>query len=318
MTDQVGCETTPCPLCQGAANAKLWETRDRLCHVPGRFVLVRCDNCGLLYLNPRPTRTHIGMYYPADYDPFLRQSIEQLPPIQRFSVRYGLRRRCRAILAHKAHGRLLDIGCATGQFLAEMRRCPGWQVYGVEPSQDAARFARETLGLDVHHGEVASAAYPDASFDAVTLWDVLEHLYEPQAVLQEVARILKPDGILIIRTPSLQSADAWVFGPYWAGLDSPRHLAVFSRDTVTVLLTRSGFVLRQVSTGGGSFFIGLLSLRFWLGDCLPNSRVRRILLRIAGSLPVRMASILPLTIMDRLGYGSSMTIVAQPQNRTSQ
>ena len=315
MTNRAGIETTPCLLCQGTVNTRLWETRDRLCYVPGRFTLVRCAGCGLLYLSLRPTPESMGAYYPANYDPFVQQTVEQLPLLQRFSVRYGLRRRCRLVLAHKTYGRLLDIGCATGQFLAEMRRFPGWQVHGVEPSQDAARFARDVLGLDVHQGELASAAYPDAHFDVVTMWDVLEHLYDPREILQEISRILKPDGVLVMRTPSLRSADARAFGPYWAGLDSPRHLAIFSHDTVAALLASSGFALRQISTGGGSFFIGLLSLRFWLEERLPDNRVRHALLRLAGSLPARLVSALPLTLLDRCGYGSSMTVVARPLDK---
>lgn len=307
-------KTTPCVLCQSTEHKVLWETRDRLCHVPGRFVLVCCCTCGLYYLSPRPTYDSIDLFYPPDYDPFARQTPEQLPLIKRLSLRYGLRKRCRLILAHKPRGRLLDIGCATGQFLTEMRRYEGWQVHGVEPNKEAAQFAQGTLGLDVHVGELPSAAYPDGYFDVVTMWDVLEHLYEPRNVLHKIAHILKPDGVLVFRTPSLGGWDTRVFGPYWAGFDSPRHLAIFSRDTAATLLTRSGFTTHQISTGGGSYFIGLLSLRFWLEEYLSDGLIRHAILRAAGSSLARLATALPLTVLDRCGFGSSMTIVARPRN----
>jgi len=314
LSDLAELETTPCVLCRSTDNTPLYETKDRLCHVAGHFALVRCDNCGLYYLNPRPTQGSIGAYYPTDYDPFAHRTLQQLPLLQRFSVRYGLRKRCHFIHAYKPHGRLLDIGCATGQFLAEMRRYPGWQVHGVEPSSEAAQFAQDTLGLDVHQGELASAAYPDAYFDAITMWDVLEHLHEPREVLSEIDRILKPDGVLALRTPSLDSWDARAFSPYWAGLDSPRHLAIFSRETAAALLSCTGFTLRKMTTGGGSYFINLISLRFWLEEKLSDGVVRRAILGLAGSFLARLASALPLTILDRCGLGSGMMILAQPQD----
>lgn len=308
-------ETTSCVLCRSTDHTLVYETKDRLCHIAGHFAVVRCDNCGLLYLSPRPTQGSMAAYYPSDYDPFARRTVQELPLLQRFSVRYGLRKRCHFIQTYKPHGRLLDIGCATGQFLAEMRRHPGWQVHGVEPGKEAAEFAQHILGLDVHQGDLISAAYPDAYFDAITMWDVLEHLHEPREVLLEIARILKPDGVLAFRTPSLDSWDARAFGPYWAGLDSPRHLAIFSSETAAALLSGTGFTLCKMATGGGSYFIGLISLRFWLEDELADGALRRAILGSAGSILARLVSALPLTILDRCGLGSGMMIIAQPQGR---
>jgi len=208
---------------------------------------------------------------------------------------------------------LLDVGCATGQFLAEMRRYPGWQVYGVEPNHIAANFARQAFGLDVHPGDLVSAAYADSYFDVVTLWDVLEHLHNPQETLIEIRRILKPDGYLILRTPTLDSWDAQIFGSYWAGLDTPRHLVVFSRHTLTRLLAQTGFRLHHLRTGGGSYFIVLLSLSFWLDEAVSNTNLRRAFMKIANNLAIRLITALPLTIADRLGRGSDMVVVACPK-----
>ncbi|MCS7220911.1 MAG: class I SAM-dependent methyltransferase [Anaerolineae bacterium] len=285
--------------------------RDRLCGLPGSFALVRCASCGLLYLSPRPVPAHIHVYYPKSYESFIKRRTGHLSPWQRYSLRYGLWKRCRWVLRYKRSGKLLDLGCGTGQFLAEMGRYPGWKLAGVEPNTEAADFARQALGLDVHLGDLFSAEFPDRCFDVVTMWDVLEHLYDPVAVLKEIGRVLKPDGVLILRTPSLDSWDARVFGRYWAGLDSPRHLAIYSRRTVKKLLAHAGFVVRELKTGSGSYFVCLLSLRFLLEEVVSTLWLRQLLMALAQNMLTRLALAVPLFVADSLGLGSEMLIVAQ-------
>ncbi|MHB1004370.1 MAG: class I SAM-dependent methyltransferase [Chloroflexota bacterium] len=304
-------ETTPCPLCGDTGYTPLMPTEDRLCHRPGRFELVQCLGCGLAYLNPRPTPESIGEYYPEGYDPFIEARLEDLPVVQRLSVRYGLARRCRLIAALRQGGRLLDVGCATGQFLAEMSRHAGWEVAGVDPSPLAAAFARDTYRLDVHTGDLHSARFPNGHFDVITMWDVLEHLHAPLDVLAEIRRVLGGNGYLILRTPSLDSLDARLFGQFWAGLDSPRHLTVFSRRTVTQVLERAGFNVQTFRTGTGGYFTYLLSYGFWLDESIRRPKVRRALLAMARNWPVRLLASLPLALADVAGLGSEMVIVAR-------
>jgi SAM-dependent methyltransferase len=311
MARPVPTETTPCPLCGDTDHALLFTTKDRLCGIPGEFRLVRCDRCSLIYLSPRPIPDAMDEYYPQGYDPFLLQKLEDLPPALRLSVRYGLRKRCRLVLRHRTRGRLLDVGCATGHFLAEMRQYPGWEVTGVEPSASAAEFARQAYGISVHQSDLASARFPSGSFDVVTLWDVFEHLYDPLAILTEISRILIPAGVLILRMPSLDSWDARVFGRYWAGLDSPRHLAVFSRRTAARILAMAGFNVRSFRTGYGSYSACLISLRFWAGDAIANPRLRHLLLALFGNPLARLTLAIPLRLTDQMGFGSEMLIVAQ-------
>lgn len=305
-------ETTSCLLCSHEAHTTLYITRDRLCSVPGEYRLVRCDHCNLVYLSPRPVPEDIGRYYPEGYDPFMSQRLEDMPPLLRLSVRYGLRKRCRLVRRYRARGRLLDVGCATGQFLAEMAQYPSWQVTGVEPSESAVEFARRAYSFPMHHGDLLSARFPGGAFDVVTLWDVFEHLHDPLTMLTEVRRILTPEGVLILRTPSLDSWDARVFGPFWAGIDSPRHLAVFSQQTATRILEATGFELLRFHTGSGSYFACLLSLRFWADAAITSPRARGLLLSLFGNPATRLALVLPLTLTDALGRGSEMMIVAQP------
>jgi SAM-dependent methyltransferase len=312
MSEPVRSETTPCVLCGHQAYTPLYPTHDRLCGVPGEFRLIGCDSCGLVYLSPRPFLEDIGQYYPSGYAPFIMQRVGDMPLLLRLSVRYGLHKRCRLVRRYRAQGRLLDVGCATGQFLAEMTTYPGWEVTGVEPNDSAAEFAQRAHGLSVYQSDLISARFPDRSFDVVTLWDVIEHLHDPLAMLTEVRRILAPEGLLIMRTPSLDSWDAHAFGQYWAGLDSPRHLIIFSRRTALRILDATGFGLRRFHTGGGSYFGCRLSLRFWADSVITRPSLRRLVVASFDNPVARAVVALPLTLTDALGLGSEMVIVAQP------
>ncbi len=304
-------ETVRCPLCGRAEATFVWPARDRRYGLPGDFSFVKCVHCGLVYLNPRPTLSSIWVYYPSNYESFVKQPADALPLWRRYSLYYGLWKRCRVVLRYKRRGRLLDFGCGTGQFLAAMRRYPGWEVMGIEPHEEAARFGRSVLGLHILK-DLSSARFPDHYFDVITMWDVIEHLHDPVAVLHEIRRILKRDGLLILRTPSLDSWDAHVFGKYWGGLDAPRHLIVYSRDTITRLLAHAGFVVRDFRNGGGSYFVLVFSFRFWLEEVVQRSWMKKCLSAFIENPVTRAALIVPLALVERLGRGSELLVVAHP------
>lgn len=305
-------ETIACPLCSSQAADLVYETHDRLMGLEGKFALVACQNCALTYLSPRPTREYIGHYYPRDYEPFVEAVPHRLPWWQRWPLQYGLRKRCQPIVTRKRGGRALDVGCATGLFLAELRRRGSWEVVGVEPNPEAADFARKVLGLTVHVGNLASAHFPSAHFDAVTMWDVLEHLHDPLADLREVRRVVKPDGLLLFRVPVRDSLDARWFGRYWAGLDSPRHMIVLTRHTVRPLLAEAGFQPLRMWTLSGSHASFALSLRLWLEERFPRSHWRAALLRGFYHPLTRLLVAPYFWLTDRLGLGSQLTVLAEP------
>lgn len=243
--------------------------------------LVKCCSCGLIYQNPRPTLAEMSMHYPPEYESYaLEPAAENISWLRRQAIQYGIAKRGRFITRHRPAGRLLDVGCAAGTFLRGMESSGKWQVAGVEISEYAARIARERYRLDVRVGTLEQAGFPDEFFDAITLWDVLEHLHDPAASLREVCRILKPDGLVVIRVPNASSWDAALFGRYWAGLDAPRHLYVFTQATLGALLAANGLRAKAWSSNMGAYTTFLLSLRFWTSAQRKPGGVRNSLIRL--------------------------------------
>ncbi|HSJ56543.1 MAG TPA: class I SAM-dependent methyltransferase, partial [Anaerolineae bacterium] len=285
---------------------------DRLHGQPGHFRVVRCRRCGLIYLNPRPTPSAIGRYYPDDYRPYIAPVRAARKRVTRWDARYGLYKRLRVVSAHQATGRLLDVGCATGDFLAFAQES-GWETHGVELVEPAAAYCRDVLGLHVVTGDLLDAAYPDAHFDAITLWNVFEHLYDPAATLQELRRIVKPGGWLVMAVPNPDSLDARLFGPAWAGYDVPRHLYTFPTPVLHDLLAREGFEVVDRRCVDSSHFIFFLSLRFWLLARPRCSRLVRWAERLEHSRPVRLLTAPYFRLVDALGKGPVVTVIARQE-----
>jgi SAM-dependent methyltransferase len=285
-------EYTACNLC-GNTNAApvIYTLPDFLLHRDGVLTtLVKCTACGLVYQNPRPTFAEMTVHYPSDYESYAPEpNVENSSWLLRQAIRYGVAKRCRYITRYKRAGRLLDIGCATGIFLQGIRNSGNWEPYGVEINQHAAHIAQEH-GLDVRLGTLEQAGFADEFFDVVTLWDVLEHLHDPAGSLREIHRILKPDGLLVIRVPNANSWDSQLFGRYWAGLDSPRHLYVFTPITLDALLAANYFqsIARSSQIGGYPTF--LLSLRFWSGAGDKPSIARDFLIKFLYHPVMRLLS----------------------------
>jgi len=281
-----------------------------------QFPVVQCRQCGLIYLNPRPTPGAIGRFYPADYRPYVAplQAARARRRIARWDARYGLYKRLRAVAALQPAGRLLDVGCGSGDFLAFARE-HGWEVHGVELVDAAAAYCRDQLNLPVVTGDLLAARLPAAHFDVVTLWNALEHLHDPAAALREIRRILRPGGLLVAAVPDAGSLDARLFGPAWIGYDVPRHLYTFSAATLDRMLAQAGFRDVRRRCLESSHFVFFLSLEYWLRDPANARRwgwAAPWVPRVRDSRLVRLLTAPYFRLIDSLVKGPVVTTFARP------
>ena len=206
--------------------------------------VVRCRDCGLAWVSPRPPPNEIARYYPATYswrsEPSGRPSaIHRAERWYRFHL---LRYETRQLLRNTdlaAGDAVLDVGCSSGDRLLVMQEA-GLVPTGVEVSP-AADYARKQLGLDVHHGALEEASLKDGRFRAVTLYNVLEHVHDPRPLLREARRIIAPGGWLVVQAPNLGSVQARLLEKYWAAVDVPRDLYYWTPALLARLLEKEGF-----------------------------------------------------------------------------
>lgn len=304
-------EFVPCDHCGSTKEQELFEGPDRLHCLPGLFRVVKCLQCGWIYQNPRPTAETIGFYYPPDYVSFVRAIEDEPQWWRRWDRRYGILKQRWSIERLQPKGRLLDVGCATGIFLHEMQ-LGGWDVVGIEPNPVAAGYAQQRFGLDVRVGRLRQIELPSASFDVITLWDVLEHLHTPWADLREVHRLLVNGGLLVIQIPNLESLEARWLGPLWLGWDLPRHLYLFPRRALVAALSELGFTVEGSRCVAGSHSAFLMSLQFYLNDRYPPSaRWPRRVLRLGYTIPARLMLAPLFWVICRARLSSLITLFAR-------
>ena len=159
------------------------------------------------------------------------------------------------------NGDLLDIGTGTGYFIDKMHQC-GWNVEAVEKNAPAREFAQKHFGLTIHE-DIFLATCKDKSFDAVTLWHVMEHLQNINEVWDILHRLLKDDGMLFIAVPNSESADAEHYGEYWAAYDVPRHLWHFTPDTMKAFGEKHKFeMIDMLPMPFDAFYVSMLSEKY--------------------------------------------------------
>lgn len=279
-------EAINCPMCGENQSSPLLHGPDLLHANVGLFYLVVCRHCEHIYQNPRPNVEEIDQYYPNNYIPF-QTAIEDEPHWwPRVNRVYGRYRRCAAVhrAAGSKPGRLLDIGCATGIFLDGMRRF-GWEVTGVEPTRSAATYAQERFGLDVFNGRLEDANLPTAHFDAITMWDVLEHVHEPRQIIAELARLLRPGGLLVLSMPNPTALEADLFGRFWAGWDLPRHLNLFKPTHLQRHLAEVGLDVQTIRSFTAGYAVFLMSLEHRLRH---SGYHTQRLMELLNSAPMRL------------------------------
>jgi len=210
--------------------------------------VVRCSACSLVFASPRWKSEHLfKRYRDPDYWAHYAETIQSTAfDREANQARWDP---YLELLAAQRGGRLLDVGCATGEFLAA-GKARGWHAHGVEASEIAAAHARETHGIEVHTGTLEDAPFSPGSFDVVTMWDVIEHLQHPRTVVERAASLLRPGGLLGLTTPNIRSLRYYVQGRRWWVVGPNEHIFYFSPVTIDRLLRRCGFEVAFIDTFG--------------------------------------------------------------------
>lgn len=206
-----------------------------------RWQYVRCRECELVYLFPRPTPSELSDLYSKAYFDDLKGD-GQINYMEIADSRIEANAERVAYLnGLRAPGKLVELGCAAGYFLEAARR-QGWDCTGVELSDYAADFARQQYGLDVRTGLLEETKLPADSFDVAVLLHTLEHHPDPARTLREVKRILKPGGLIYLEVPNLSTADAVLSAAHRRRiLLAPFHLFAFTPDTLGRFLIQGGY-----------------------------------------------------------------------------
>ena len=273
-----------CPACRSGRSKFQFEAEDYEHGVPGKWRIMKCLDCGLLFQSPMPAPDQIGSFYPPSYSAYNSNTVISLL----FQFVYWLdARRVRSLIGD--HGRILDVGCGNGAALLKLRDAGRWELFGLEIDDGAAKKARE-VGLNVQQGELLGSDLPSGTFDLIRMGHVIEHVLNPVETLKRAHDLLRPGRVLLGETPNTDSLDYRLFRKYWGALHVPRHLTFFDNRNLRDALHRAGFAevrimprLRTVGWSAGiqNVLVDKLGLKV-----PPSGRVSWYLLLILPFLPV--------------------------------
>ena len=222
-------EYVNCNICDSNSSDTIW--------VKDGFSYQVCKKCELIYISPRLTKEEIGNIYDIGF-----QSKNEGKPIPIDFSSYKIFFKTAKV--YRKNNLLLDVGCFRGDFLYGAKK-QGWDVRGVEISSDAADYGKKHYGLDIFKGRLMDSKFPDNFFDVVTLFDVIEHLTNPDECLKEVNRILRPGGLLYLDTPNFNSINRIIFKKKWS-VFFPWHLYYFSPKTLEKIVQNNNFYVQKL------------------------------------------------------------------------
>lgn len=257
---------TNCPIC-GSTNLKnVFSVKDFT--VSGEtFEIVECNSCSLRFTQDVPDANSILPYYKAeDYISHTDESKGMIGSLYKKVRKRTLIKKRKLIEKETAlrNGSLLDVGSGTGAFLNEMKH-HGWQTTGLEPDQGARDMAKELYGLNLMH-EDEFYNLSENSFEAITLWHVLEHVHDLIGCVQQLKLLLKEKGKLFLAVPNYTSLDATIYREFWAAYDVPRHLYHFSPRSMQVLMEKNDLkIIDHKPMWYDSVYISVLSNKYKTG-----------------------------------------------------
>ncbi len=250
-----------CPLCHGNELSFVHECKDFTASQE-TFPIYRCSSCGFTFTQDFPDESVIGPYYDApEYISHSDTDKGLMNKVYHAARTFMLNRKCKWVekASRLDTGRILDYGAGTGYFANTMQQ-RGWSVQAIEKSPSARAFGKEHFHIDMQD-EPAFYDMEAESFDAITMWHVLEHVQQIDKLFEQLFKVLKPGGVLVIAVPNSASMDALYYKERWAAYDVPRHLWHFSAKTLCKWGEKHGF--RQTGATQpmplDAFYISMLS-----------------------------------------------------------
>ena len=269
---------THCPVCNSSAINPLLTVKDHSVSKQD-FVIWLCSSCQLRFTQNVPDEHSIAAYYRSeDYISHTNTSKGFINKLYQKVRTYTLNQKAKLVSSFtKEKGNILDLGAGVGAFLATMQ-AKGWEVTGIEPDSGARAQAKN----DFHIGLKDKNEFlnlQQGSFDAITLWHVLEHVHELHPYMEQIKKLLKHDGKLFIAVPNYTATDHSIYKVFWAAYDVPRHLYHFAPTSIEALMKRHGLrIIAEKPMWFDSFYISLLSSKYkngktrWVGAGISGLR----------------------------------------------
>lgn len=303
-----------CILCGNENGDIIYTLHDYGYGIPGEFPLIRCPICGLIYVSPRPGADEMEDYYPQNYAPYKKAIEDEKWILMRWIRRRNIRKYRRVVEQYvsSGHKKILDVGCSTGIFLAEMRDA-GWTVVGTDINAKVIDYTRQRFNLDVIQGQFSEVlqTLSFAAFDAVTMWDVLEHTYNPLETLKQVNMYMEMGGFVFLTFPHYESLDRKLYKRFWIGYDAPRHLFAFTREVISKMLVEAGFTVNTIRCAFGGYYTTIPSLLRVINSSPLAEKARNVLNRLFYIPGLRFIFAPIDALLDIIGLGNKLLVVAR-------
>ncbi len=235
--------TVTCPFCQSKKTHLHLKLKDYFL-TKESFEIYECDECKLLFTTPRPDPSVIGNYYKSEnYLSHNEHKKGVVPLIYNQVKKINIRNKYKIACGDTKNAKLLDFGCGIGDFLKYAQK-KGCEINGCDLSEDARKAASEKLGKNICSPEEIYAL-PDSTFDVITMWHVLEHVYDLKNHVEQMYRLLNTNGKLVLALPNYMSFDAQYYKDKWAAYDVPRHLYHFHKESLENIF-KEGFKLEAI------------------------------------------------------------------------
>lgn len=239
---KVDLENASCGFCGAEAYKTLYSAPE---HSPYfQCYVVQCSSCSLVRTTPRPTKAALTELYTNNYySRQIRKIQGWRDRLKIFAMKHSLSYLYSYVIPFRIpkDAVICDVGCGAGQWLTLMRAAyPDSALHGFEIDLETASTAAKFCGGDIHHGDFLNNGWPSNSFDFITFWDVLEHVDNLKSVMQEVTRLLKPNGHVVVCSPNIDCTYSKVFKQFWWPLAFDAHLYHFSKETLSQLFRSCG------------------------------------------------------------------------------